>query len=138
MRFKKKPVVIEARQINSNDYDDMCDIIKWVNDNGGVAVAIDTEPYVMYIETLEGEMAAAPGDWIIKGVAGEFYPCKPNIFEVTYEEIPEPTYKCRKCQATLNNNDLDRLLKKHDNFIPLNAFYHSWCEPKEEDETNIS
>jgi len=39
----------------------------------------------VYIETLEGRMMATPGDWIIKGVNGEFYPCKPDIFEATYE-----------------------------------------------------
>lgn len=42
-------------------------------------------PEGIYIATLEGEMRADPGDWIIKGVHGEFYPCKPNIFDATYE-----------------------------------------------------
>ena len=41
----------------------------------------------LLIGTLEGTMAAAPGDWVIKGVAGEFYPCKPDIFEATYEPV---------------------------------------------------
>jgi hypothetical protein len=40
------------------------------------------------IATLEGDMTASPGDWIIKGVKGEFYPCKPDIFEATYEPLP--------------------------------------------------
>lgn len=44
-----------------------------------------------YIETPEGRMKANPGDWIIKGIKGEFYPCKPDIFEATYEAVaPEP------------------------------------------------
>jgi hypothetical protein len=41
-----------------------------------------------YIRTLEGNMYVMPGDWIIKGVKGEFYPCKPDIFELTYEAVP--------------------------------------------------
>lgn len=44
---------------------------------------------IMYIETLEGTMKASVGDYIIKGVNGEFYPCKPDIFEKTYEEVAE-------------------------------------------------
>jgi hypothetical protein len=44
----------------------------------------DDQPWIA-IQTLEGEMAAQPGDYIIKGVQGEFYPCKPDIFEATYE-----------------------------------------------------
>lgn len=47
-----------------------------------------TEHYMeFYIFTMEGEMCASEGDWIIKGVAGEFYPCKPDIFEATYEAV---------------------------------------------------
>lgn len=59
---------------------------------GGDTIVISYEdadnPY-MYIETLEGTMKASVGDYIIKGVNGEFYPCKPDIFEKTYEEVAE-------------------------------------------------
>lgn len=86
MKYRKKPVVIEARQIPATfDYDETCEILGWINDNGGVAGPIDEGPNVVYIATLEGEMEASLGDWIIRGVRGEFYPCKPDIFEATYE-----------------------------------------------------
>ena len=48
------------------------------------------EPLSLLIRTLEGEMKAQPGDWIIRGIAGEVYPCKPDIFEATYESAPQP------------------------------------------------
>lgn len=93
-RYRKKPVEIEARQINSEDYDDMLDIVKWC---GGRAVGDELigeqrmpgNDAVIAIDTLEGVMYGNPGDWIIKGVQGEFYPCKPDIFEATYEKVEE-------------------------------------------------
>lgn len=77
VRFKKKPVVIDARRLNMFDYDEACEIVSWC---GGEAVEEG-----IAIQTLEGTMIAVDGDWIIKGVEGEFYPCKPSIFEATYE-----------------------------------------------------
>lgn len=79
--FRKKPVVIEAIQFQGNF--DM--IEKFV---GGDAEFRDGE---LLIATLEGPLRASPMDWIIKGVKGEFYPCKPDIFEATYESATEPT-----------------------------------------------
>jgi hypothetical protein len=73
MKFRKKPVVIEATQ--------------WFKDGDHYAVihaSLSGMP-VYVIDTLEGEMLVSPGDWIIKGVKGEHYPCKPDIFEATYE-----------------------------------------------------
>ena len=55
----------------------------------GAGAAVGGEPEIKAIETLEGTMWAQPGDWIIKGVQGEFYPCKPDIFEATYEIVKE-------------------------------------------------
>lgn len=81
--FRKKPVTIEARQ-NTDDYEQREDLVDWVRENQGRASLSHIMGQV-YIETLEGEMTAEPGDWIIKGVKGEFYPCKPDIFEATYE-----------------------------------------------------
>jgi hypothetical protein len=81
-RYRKRPVVVEAAQIDSNDYDGMCEIAAWC---GGHTV--DDALHVLAIDTLEGEMYADPGDWIIQGVAGEFYPCKPDIFAVLYEQV---------------------------------------------------
>jgi len=86
MRFRKKPVVIEAKQYASPD--DIDPILWWIKSNGGQAhrnVRIADTALVVVIETLEGDMAADLGDWIIRGVAGEFYPCKPDIFDATYE-----------------------------------------------------
>lgn len=83
-KYQKKPVIVEAIQINSFDYDEMCEIVKWCN-----GLAIDEEDYVIAVPTLEGRMMAKSGDWIIKGIQGEFYPCKPDIFEASYMEISE-------------------------------------------------
>lgn len=78
-RYRKKPVVIEARHfiVGENPYE----LAGWCD--GRVA---DNERTIL-IKTLEGTMAARDGDWIICGVKGEFYPCAPDIFEATYEEV---------------------------------------------------
>lgn len=84
-KFRKKPVVIEARQISTRNYDEACAVVRWC---GGRAVGEDVGPRAMVaIETLEGTMIAEDGDWIIRGVKGEFYPCKPDIFAATYEPV---------------------------------------------------
>ena len=77
--FRKKPVVIQALQFNGN-FDEMEEFV------GGDAEFRDGQ---LLIATLEGPIRASKGDWIIKGVKGEFYPCKPDIFEATYEEVTE-------------------------------------------------
>ena len=85
MKYRKKPIVIEAIQWVGG-----IDCEKQINDfTKGVAVFFGTPPHEIRIETLEGTMTAEMGDWIIKGVKGEFYPCKPDIFEATYEPIEE-------------------------------------------------
>jgi len=79
-KFRKKPVVIEAVQY---DPPTNCrEIAAWTcSDHGG-----DCTPESPFaIPTLEGVMEASPGDWIIKGEQGEFFPCKPDIFAATYE-----------------------------------------------------
>lgn len=77
MRFKKKPVVIEAFCFTVDEVPD------WWRELKDVQVEVDT--CAALIPTLEGVMRASPGDWIIKGIAGEVYPCKPEIFKATYE-----------------------------------------------------
>lgn len=80
-KFRKKPVVIEAVLFRAGEHDS--DLAADV-----VAGAIRyTEDGDMLIRTLEGEMLARPGDWIIRGVKGEIYPCKPDIFAATYEAV---------------------------------------------------
>lgn len=90
LKYRKKPVVIEATQIMS--YHDLEPACEWICANGGEAVAgqdFNNGPAYMYINTLEGTMKADIRDYIIQGVQGEFYPCKPDIFEMTYEKVEE-------------------------------------------------
>jgi len=89
MKFRKKPVVIEANQFETNNEPENVNmefIVKWINGNKGMARHDSTD---IYIQTLEGEMKAGVGDWIIQGVNGEFYPCKNDIFKKTYELVTE-------------------------------------------------
>lgn len=79
MKYKKKPVVVEAVRWNGNNYKEVIDFAEnkiWFDRLGNI-----------WIATLEGDMMAKKGDYIIKGVQGEFYPCKPDIFAETYEEV---------------------------------------------------
>lgn len=78
MKFRKKPVVIEAIQFDNN-VNEICDFVGKAN----LVIASPSEHIT--IVTLEGKMKASQKDWIIKGIKGEFYPCKPDIFELTYE-----------------------------------------------------
>jgi hypothetical protein len=89
MKFRKKPVVIEAMQFREGkdypidiDYD--LALAEWLSANQGDRVCKRTDAGIV-IPTLEGEHLASPGDWIIRGVKGEIYPCKPDIFYATYE-----------------------------------------------------
>ena len=83
MKFRKKPVVIEAMQFTEATKDR---VFSFVTCNHSADFE-DGQP-VLKIQTLEGVMVARFGDWVIKGVKGEFYPCKPDIFEATYDEEP--------------------------------------------------
>lgn len=96
-KFRKKPVVIEAVQWDGRSIDPMLAFIA----TGAPLPKAPDDPHIhagigftppsgdLFIPTLEGTHAARPGDWIIKGIKGEFYPCKPNIFEATYEAVEE-------------------------------------------------
>lgn len=87
-RYRKKPVEIEAMQFNG--LTDYMDIVQWMKDSGDTHALANEVRYstpIMLIQTLEGTMAANPGDWVIRGVKGDFYPCKPDIFEATYEPV---------------------------------------------------
>lgn len=83
MIYTKKPVQIEAHCITSFNLSNVAD---WCN--GSVAMDVEGNAVIL-IRTLEGEMQARFGDYVIKGVKGEFYPCKPDIFHLTYDEVPE-------------------------------------------------
>lgn len=82
-KYRKKPVVIEAMQF-TNEMKDR--VFHFVTCNKAPSFDDDGNP-TMKIQTLEGVMIASLGDWIIKGVQGEFYPCKPDIFAATYEPV---------------------------------------------------
>lgn len=78
MKYRKKPVVIDAWQnSDENEFPAWVDNADVGRESGGVIL----------INTLEGVMRAMPGDYIIKGVQGEVYPCKPDIFKATYEKV---------------------------------------------------
>ena len=83
-KFRKKPVVIEAVQYDGTNFPE---IMRFAVKSGR-AFEEDFLGEYCIIATLEGDMRADKGDWIIKGVKGEFYPCKPDIFAATYEEVP--------------------------------------------------
>lgn len=82
-KWRKKPVVIEAILFDGS-ITSMNEIVGWVGDNKGSALMSPSEKSI-FIGTLEGTHRADPGDYVIKGVKGEFYPCKPDIFAQTYE-----------------------------------------------------
>lgn len=81
--YRKKPVTIEAVQYQREDN------ILAVQEFVGESLKYNPDDNEYYIKTLEGNMKASIGDWIIKGVQGEYYPCKPDIFEKTYEKVAE-------------------------------------------------
>ena len=81
--FRKKPVVIEAIQFTDEQKDRA---FNFITCNRYPDRDKDGNPTIR-IQTLEGEIIASLGDWIIKGIQGEFYPCKPDIFEATYEAV---------------------------------------------------
>lgn len=98
VKYRKKPVEIEAMLLDGTNAD-MHAVYQWIERNTqgsfdpmaaevpATGVSIDPATGFLLIATLEGVMQAKPGDWIIRGVAGEFYPCKPDIFAATYEEV---------------------------------------------------
>ena len=93
MKFRKKPVVIEARQYPGHSIKGVGNILEFEEWLEPIARAAGRWPlkYVgqsLIIPTLEGDHEARPGDWIIMGIKGEIYPCKPDIFAATYEAVP--------------------------------------------------
>ena len=88
-KFRKKPLVIEAIQYRPHYNCHEVNMFITGDRMWDREPCVETENDEWAIETLEGTMWAQPGDWIIKGVQGEFYPCKPDIFEATYEIVKE-------------------------------------------------
>lgn len=98
MKFRKKPVIIEAVQLTWDNWQDMCQHANvgrladgrpegcYIDENGDASEEL-SDAIGLQIPTLEGVMLARHNDWIIKGVFGELYPCKPAIFDLTYEAV---------------------------------------------------
>ena len=100
-KFRKKPVVIEAVRWNA-ETKNFDEVMNFMQDFHGNKLNYENAEELAYkskelhIRTLEGVMTASNLDWIIKGVNGEFYPCKPDIFEKTYEAVEEESFVGRR------------------------------------------
>jgi hypothetical protein len=93
-KWRKKPVVIEAVQYKGHNRDEInafvgADLKTELESETAYIAGKGAPIFSLTIPTLEGDHKAMPGDWIIKGIKGEFYPCKPDIFEKTYEAVEE-------------------------------------------------
>lgn len=91
MKYRKKPVVVEAMRYTGSkvSFDALWD---WMGGHDGPNEGYsgtEDDPREFTITTLEGRVTASPGDWVIKGIKGEFYPCKPDIFAATYEPVED-------------------------------------------------
>ena len=84
-KFIKKPVKVEAVQFTKDSKDE---VFNFVTCNKTATHDVEGNP-ILQIQTLEGWHKASLGDWVIKGIKGEFYPCKPDIFDLTYEEVKQ-------------------------------------------------
>ena len=85
-KYRKLPVEIEA-VVYDGSLDSLKEVIDFIGYIPEVIEGGETKKKFLKIKTLEGEHIASEGDYIIKGVKGEFYPCKPDIFEMTYEKV---------------------------------------------------
>jgi len=91
-RYRKKPIVIEAVQLRWDTWNEMCEhanVGKLDEGQPEGEMGEDGVSIGLLIPTEEGLMRASENDWIIKGIKGELYPCKPEIFEATYEPVEE-------------------------------------------------
>ena len=94
-RYRKKAIVISAIQWNGTNFDEIRTFTRnKIKKQEGIGGSEDGEGYPqkyiqLTIPTLEGDHLVSEGDWVIRGVKGEFYPCKPDIFKETYEEVKD-------------------------------------------------
>lgn len=130
MKYKKKPVEIEAIQLTKEN---TCEVLTFCNSPGDIIASNDDG--TISIKTLEGTMVANIGDYVIKGVAGEFYPCKPDIFEATYEPVEDemlataaPTWV--NMRMTLVPEDIATIAEWLDNDPRMKKveFDTDWCQ----------
>jgi hypothetical protein len=112
MKYIKKPIEIEAIQWEGNNHREMFNFLGGENENYMTAIGINF--YIdfskveggLVIKTLEGEHIATIGDYIIKGIKGEFYPCKPDIFEMTYELASTSS------QTEISDEEIENVLRR--------------------------
>lgn len=84
--YVKRPVEVQAVQWTGDNFEEIWEFMK---DSDRLSYVYDDAKNILCIQTLEGDHYAPVGDYIIRGVKGEFYPCKPDIFEKTYDELCE-------------------------------------------------
>jgi hypothetical protein len=103
MKYRKKPVVIEAVEWTGENHREMFNFLTGKTEE--YIASSDDQFYIdhsqvkggLILKTLEGEHIASIGDMVIKGISGEFYPCKPDIFELTYESVVNEEKRCQFC-----------------------------------------
>lgn len=89
MKYRKKPVEIEAVQFTGDNFEEVLAFTGSVARKESAACHDDGPPFWIRIDTLEGSMVAGRDDYVIRGVQGEFYPCRADIFEQTYEAVED-------------------------------------------------
>ncbi|WP_295035379.1 hypothetical protein [uncultured Microbacterium sp.] len=144
--FRKKPIEVDAMRLEAGTgakldgatLNDMAltAISGWMLGHGFHDFRVDGDhsPFGLVITTLEGEMRADPGDWIIRGVQGEFYPCKPDIFEATYERpvlasaAPEtaPAAEDADADAAEARGQLGRAIAAYYSTVEPEVFVAGW------------
>ena len=117
-KFVKKPVVVEAYQFDGNirSIDNFP-----ISEVGKFKVSSENGQYYLIIPTLEGYMKAVAGDWIIKGVKGEYYPCRPDIFEQSYNMIKENNGILSEGEKRVRKSFNPSALKRVENFKSITA-----------------
>ena len=104
MRYRKKQIMVDAVRYKHGAFDEMCGWVKNALDDGTIGIDEYLKPY---INTLEGVMIVSDGDYIIRGIDGEIYPCKPDIFDKTYEPVMTDEIELKTCPFCLKKPKLD-------------------------------
>lgn len=87
-KFRKKPIVIEAIRYEPETPCNLAEVARFIGVDGFISSVTGD----VVVSTLEGAMYASPGDWLIRGIQNELYPCKADIFEATYERVNEEEF----------------------------------------------
>jgi hypothetical protein len=130
-QWRKKPVVIEAVKVPMREYADspmvFDDLPEWLEKavaDGTITATFKSEDYWYFeIKTLEGTMTATPGDWIIRGVKGELYPCRADIFAATYEPAEATAAPCGESASAVALPRQQRMLGIAGGILYIMALY---------------